>query len=149
MIASTRAAVVHACLALLAAGAACAGSKPSQTGEPRYTIVKPAEEQSETGGISPEKQEEIQLVLQNREPSARKCYQDVLNERHDRKFEGLIRVVITLGTGGQAQDVKVIANTLQSPEVEGCLVEKIKEWEFPSLAQPGEVQYEYRFRPAF
>ena len=58
------------------------------TGEPRYTIVKRNETAAPQGGVPPDKEAEIQLVLQQREVSTRKCYQDVLNEKHDRAFQG-------------------------------------------------------------
>ena len=45
--------------------------------------------------------------------------------------------------------MKVVGGTLNSPEVADCLVDTISRFEFPQLAQPGEVQYEFRFRPAY
>ena len=42
------------------------------------------------GGIPPDKQAEIQLLLQQRDPSTLKCYNDVLNEKHDRAFKGSV-----------------------------------------------------------
>jgi hypothetical protein len=88
-------------------------------------------------------------VLQQREVSTRKCYQDVLSEKQDRNFQGTVKVVISLGTDRTARDVKVVGGTLQDAEVTSCLVETIKRFEFPELPQPGEVQSEFTFRPAY
>jgi hypothetical protein len=134
-------------LGLLAVVAACASS--SKQSEPQYNIIRPNEQSGATGGIPPDKEAEIQLLLQQREPSARKCYQDVLNEKHDRNFQGTITVLIGIEPSGKASQVKVVGGTLNDKGVQDCLVQTIGEFEFPQLAQAGQVQYEYRFRPAY
>jgi TonB family protein len=134
-------------LALLSAVAACASN--TATGEPRYNIVKGNETAPPEGGIPPDKAAEIQLVLQQRDVSTRKCYQDVLNEKHDRAFQGTVKVIIALNTAGQATDVRVVGGTLGNRDVETCLVDTIKQFEFPQLEKAGEVQQEFRFRPAY
>ena len=137
---------ILACLILFASTAACT---QTATGEPRYTIVKGNESAAPQGGIAPDKEAEIQLVLQQREVSTRKCYQDELNVKGDRAFQGTMKVLIALNTSGQASQVKVIGGTLNSPEVATCLTETISRFEFPKLEQPGDVQYEFQFRPAY
>jgi hypothetical protein len=126
----------------------CASKQP-QSGEPQYQIIKPSEQAAAMGGIPPDKEAEIQLLLEQREPSARKCYQDVLNEKHDRAFQGTVKVLIAIGPTGKASQVKVVGGTLGDQSVQQCLVQTIQEFEFPQLVQAGEVQYEYRFRPAY
>jgi hypothetical protein len=138
---------MYAPLAMLAMLVGCASSQ--QQSEPQYNIIRPNETAGATAGIPPDKEAEIQLLLEQREPSARKCYQDVLNEKHDRAFQGTIRVLISIDPSGKASQVKVVGGTLADKTVQDCLVETIREFEFPQLAQAGEVQYEYRFRPAY
>jgi hypothetical protein len=133
-------------LTALALGFGCAGSQSSSG--PQYVNIKP-DEMPPSGGIPPDKEAEIMLVLQQREVSTRKCYQDVLNEKQDRSFQGTVKVLIALRTDGNAQDVRVVNTTLNNKEVEDCLVGTIRRFEFPQLAQAGEVQYEFRFRPAY
>jgi hypothetical protein len=136
-------------LGLLLMAPACASSSSQQSNEPQYNIIRPDERPPETGGVPPDKENEINLLLQQREPSARKCYQDVLNEKHDRAFQGTVKVLIAIEPSGHASAVKVVGGTLTDGSVQDCLVQTIKEFEFPQLAQAGEVQYEYRFRPAY
>jgi hypothetical protein len=112
-------------------------------------IVRNAEPPSVTGGIPPDKQADIQLVLQQRDTLTLKCYQDVLNDKHDRAFKGSVLVLLTVEPSGQPSDVKVVGGTLNNPEVSQCLVEKIKEFEFPTIPNKGTMQYEYRFQPAY
>ena len=136
-------------LGLFLALPACGTSSQQQSGEPDYNIIRPNDAPPATGGVPPDKENEINLLLQQREPSARKCYQDVLNEKHDRAFQGTIKVLISIEPSGHASAVKVVGGTLSDGTVQDCLVQTIKEFEFPQLAQAGEVQYEYRFRPAY
>ena len=127
--------------------ASCASS--DSTSEPRVRVVKNEEQAAPQGGIPPDKQAEIQLVLQQRDTSTLKCYQDVLNEKHTRAFKGTVFVMLTIEPSGQASDVKVVGGSLNNPEVGQCLVEKIKEFEFPPIPHTGSMQYEYRFEPAY
>lgn len=134
--------------AALAMGA-CATSDGASTGEPRYTIVKNEPGQVAQEGIPIDKQSDIMMMLQQREPTARKCYQDVLNEKNDRGFQGAVAVIIRLTPGSTKPQVRISKTTLKSPEVEQCLVGRIEEFEFPVVDQGGEMQYEYLFRPAY
>ncbi len=112
-------------------------------------IVKNEEPEPVKGGIPPDKQAEIQLVLQQRDTSTLKCYQDVLNDKHDRAFKGSVFIMLTIEPSGKPTDVTVVGGTLNNSEVSQCLVEKIKEFEFPAIPNKGSMQYEYRFQPAY
>jgi hypothetical protein len=124
------------------------------TGEERVHIVRNKEAPAEVGGIAPDKQADIQLMLQQREPSVRKCYNDVLNDgHHDRSFKGLVNVIISLAPGGaggaRVTGVKTIGGSLNNEEVSSCLVEKLKEFEYPSIPDKGTMEYTYKFEPAY
>jgi hypothetical protein len=139
-----------AALASLTAG--CADE--TATGEPRVRIVKNNEAPPEKGGIAPDKQADVQLMLQQREPSVRKCYNDVLNDgSHDRSFKGTVVLLISLEPGGASGSritgVKVINDTLKNDEVSSCVVDKLKEFEYPDVGSPGTMQYSYKFEPAY
>jgi hypothetical protein len=118
-------------------------------GEQRVQVVHEPEQVAETGGISPDKEAEIQLLLQQRNPSTLKCYSDVLSEKHDRAFKGSVAVLLTLEPNGQASDVKIVSSTLNNQEVHDCLVAKLKEFEFPTMEHRGSMQYVYHFEPAY
>ena len=124
----------------------CASTEP---GEQRVRVVHPQEQAAEQGGIPPDKQAEIQLVLQQRDPSTLKCYSDVLNDKHDRAFKGSVAVMLTLEPSGKASDVKIVNSTLNNEEVHSCLIEKIKDFDFPTLDHGGSMQYVYHFQPAY
>ena len=104
------------------------------------------------GGIPPDKEAEIQLLLQQRNPSTLKCYSDVLNEKHDRAFKGTVVVLLTLepsGANSKASDVKIIGGSMTDKEVTSCVIEKLKDFEYPELSQSGTMQYVYKFEPAY
>jgi len=116
-------------------------------------IVKNPEPSSQaTSGISPDKEAEIQLLLQQRNPSTLKCYSDVLNEKHDRAFKGTVIVLISLepnGSQSKVSDVKVIGGSMTDKEVTSCVVDKLKEFDYPEIVNAGTMQYVYRFEPAY
>jgi len=116
----------------------------------RIRVVKnPDDTTAQVGGISPDKEAEVQLLLQERDPSTLRCYQDVLDEKHDRAFKGTVIVIMTIAPGGKATSVKVTGGTLNNKEVSDCLVEKLKDFEYPQVLQTGTMQYVYRFEPAY
>jgi hypothetical protein len=125
----------------------CAENSASGGGGVR--VVKNPESSAPTGGIPPDKQAEIQLLLQQRDPSTLKCYQDVLDEKHTRAFKGSVTVEITVEPGGKAGDVRVTGGSLNNKEVSDCLIAKLKEFEYPDVPSSGTMQYVYRFEPAY
>jgi hypothetical protein len=135
-------------VAVFAAG--CAES--SASGGSRTRVVPNPESSASVGGIPPDKEAEIQLFLQQRNPSTLKCYSDVLNEKHTREFKGNVIVVLSLvPDGGQskASKVEIIGGTMTDKEVTTCLVDKLKEFDFPAIDAKGSMQYVYRFEPAY
>ena len=132
------------CLAL----GACATSSGDEQSIP--VVVRGSEQtRIDTGGIPPDKQADIILVLQQRDASARRCYQDVLNEKKPRDFKGTVKLLLSLNTNGSAKEVKIVGGTLNNKDVEGCLVQTVKEFEFPTLDRSGVIQYEYKFEPQY
>lgn len=127
---------------------ACATT--GEEGKPLPVVVRGGEEMTiNTGGIPPDKQADIFLVLQQRDASARKCYQDVLNEKRTREFKGTVKIMLSLNTNGSAKNVKIMGGTLKNKEVEDCLVQTVRDFEFPKLDRPGDVQYDYTFEPQY
>lgn len=114
------------------------------------TVVRGNEDvRIDTGGIPPDKQHDIYLVLNQRDASARKCYQDVLNEKKTREFKGTVKLLLSLTTAGTAKGVRIMGGTLKNRDVEECLIQTVKEFEFPKLDRPGDLQYEYTFEPQY
>jgi hypothetical protein len=143
-----------AALAVLFAVTTFACADTSGAGGGGVNVVKnPEPTASAEKGIPPDKEAEVQLLLQQRNPSTLKCYSDVLNEKHDRAFKGTVIVLLTLepagGSQSKASDVKVIGGTMTDQEVTSCVVDKLKEFDYPEIQAAGTMQYVYRFEPAY
>ena len=140
-----------AALALISTLALTACAETSDSNGQHVRVVKNNEVSSQTSGISPDKEAEVQLLLQQRDPSTLRCYQDVLDEKHDRAFKGTVIVLLTLTPSGASStaSAKIIGGTLNNKEVSDCLVEKLQGFEYPQIAQTGTMQYVYRFEPAY
>jgi hypothetical protein len=129
---------------------ACATSGGGDEGRSTPRVVHGNEDiRIDTGGIPPDKQADIYLVLQQRDASARRCYQDVLNEKKSRQFQGTVKILLSLNTNGTASAVKVTGGTLNDKDVENCLIQTVKEFEFPKLDRSGDIQYDYKFEPQY
>ena len=142
-----------AALAVLFAVTSTGCAEGSAGGGGGVNVVKnPEPSSSPTSGIPPDKEAEVQLLLQQRNPSTLKCYSDVLNEKHDRAFKGTVIVLLSLepsGSQSKAADVKVIGGTMTDKEVTSCVVEKLKDFDYPEISTAGTMQYVYRFEPAY
>ena len=137
-----------AALALLSTLTVAACAETSDSNERSVRVVKNQEVAAQTGGISPDKEAEVQLLLQQRDPSTLRCYQDVLDEKHDRAFKGTVIVLLELTPAGKAT-AKVTGGTLNNKDVSDCLVSKLNDFEYPQVPQTGTMQYVYRFEPAY
>jgi hypothetical protein len=129
-----------------------AGCAEESAGGQHVRVVKNPETSAPTGGIPPDKQAEVQLLLEQRNPSTLKCYSDVLNEKHTREFKGNVIVVLTLepsGENSKASKVDIIGGSMTDKEVTTCLVEKLKDFDYPKIESSGSMQYVYRFEPAY
>lgn len=135
---------------LVLGACASATSTPRDTDNgPRPTIVRDDTQiVVDTGGVPPDKEAQVKLLLQQRDSSVRRCYQDVLNEKHTREFKGTVKVIITLDTAGHGRP-RVVGGTLGNQNVANCLVGALREFEYPKLDRGGDVQYEYKFEPQY
>jgi len=142
-----------AALAVLFAVTSAGCAEGSAGGGGGVNVIKnPEPPSSPTSGIPPDKEAEVQLLLQQRNPSTLKCYSDVLNEKHDRAFKGTVIVLLSLepsGSQSKAADVKVIGGTMTDKEVTSCVIEKLKDFDYPEISAKGTMQYVYRFEPAY
>jgi hypothetical protein len=140
-----------AALALMSTLALAACAETDASGQNVRVVKNSPEVSSQTSGISPDKEAEVQLLLQQRDPSTLRCYQDVLDEKHDRAFKGTVIVLLSLSPSGGSStaSAKVIGGTLNNKDVNDCLIEKLQGFEYPQIAQAGTMQYVYRFEPAY
>jgi hypothetical protein len=87
--------------------------------------------------------------LQQRDASARRCYQDVLNEKKTREFKGTVKILLSLNTNGTAKRREVHGRDAQQQGRRGLPGSTVKEFEFPKLDRAGDIQYDYKFEPQY
>ena len=73
----------------------------------------------------------------------------MLNEKKTRDFKGTVNILLSLNTNGSAKAVKIMGGTLNNKDVETCLVQTIKDFEFPKVDRSGDIQYVYKFEPQY
>jgi hypothetical protein len=69
--------------------------------------------------------------------------------KHTREFKGRVTILLSLNTDGTARAARVMKSTLNSKEVENCLIETVKQFEYPKLDRAGDFQYDYTFEPQY
>ena len=65
------------------------------------------------------------------------CYNNLL-KKHPRLL-GKMTVVLAIGPNGQVQKVSIAASDLRQPTLEACIIQKVKNWNFPLLAGKGTM----------
>ena len=85
--------------------------------------------------------EAIKKVIDEHRAEIRWCYEAVLQDNP--KLEGKVTLRWRIDSDGKVTRVEVTETTLESPAVEGCMVEKVKKWEFPKPEGGGLVEVNY------
>jgi hypothetical protein len=125
---------------------ACAASGQKESAETTVPTHEPA-----TVGVTvpPEKFEEIDSFFRSKTGTLQfDCYNHEV-ERTGKKYQGYVSLLIVVVPGGKASEVKVTSSTIGSPEIEACIVESARKWEWPDV--PGRAPYNgsVAFKPAW
>jgi len=134
-------------IALAALFLVACGGKPKQqptTVDNDNTMTTPPPDNS-AAMVTPEQMDEIQRDLGRKRETVSRCLAVAVDNRElPKQSKGKITLEITI-TGGHAGTVKVISATLDSQSLHDCVIKKVQEIEFPSLANPYETSYTYQF----
>jgi hypothetical protein len=123
-------------------GGTTPGSKSEaiQRGEPQVM---------EQGGVPPEKLDEINhFFYRKMGPLQFRCYNDEVERTH-KKYQGNLSLSLVVQPGGKVSDVKVIASSLDAPGIEACVVNEVKQWEWPDVPSPAPYTGSINFKPAW
>ena len=90
----------------------------------------------------------IDEQIRQRLPLLRGCYDSEVKKK-GKSFAGSVSMRFVIGSDGRVSEVKGEGSTLNSPEMEECMVSAIKAIEFPRPAAGGavEVSYPFAFSP--
>src|SRR5438132_9718712 len=92
----------------------------------------PIEARGNGGGAIPQEQmEEITQILDRKRQDVAHCWTNEATRQHNRTLTIDLMLRLTIGTGGRAQTVEIVKNSVNSKEFDECVVTMVKNFEFP------------------
>jgi TonB family protein len=86
----------------------------------------------------------IRAVVEKNIRGVKACYEKALTQQPD--LQGKVVVRFTIGPEGKITDFSIEESTMGSKEVEGCILSRMRRWEFPKPDQgPVTVSYPFIF----
>ena len=135
----------HAWLvALLLAGCGGKQANPMQVEETAADNEPAAHPRS--GQVPPEKMDEINRNLERKRPIMSHCLALAVDAKElPKNSSGKLTIEIVISPGGKADNVKVVRATLASKTLDECVINHVKDIQFPDLPKPYETSYTYGF----
>lgn len=99
------------------------------------------------GGVAPESSAEpLPAAFGLRRAEIRSCYEEELTRSPD--YEGEVRTVTEIDPQGRVVSIEVNTDGPQRPELQACMIERIRAWPFrpPQGGRAMTVRYSYTFR---
>jgi len=135
--------------------AACGGGKKGDTtptSGPECTgdfCGNPIDDQPTTTGgpiVNSDTADQIQRRFERRGTAVSRCLAFVVdNKELPKNSHGKITLSVTISPSGRAEEVKVLKATLDSKSLNDCVIDRVKEIEFPELPKPYPTTYTYAF----
>jgi TonB family protein len=110
-----------------------------ETGQPQ---VMPSQ-----GGQAAPEADDVESLVRPKVSDFNSCYKE--EQLQNPKASGKVLLSFTIQKDGRTSDVRLLASTMKSPNMEGCLVGKIEAWQFPPPrnGQEIKVRYPFSFQP--
>lgn len=125
--------------------AGCAASKQEMRAEPQAAPVQP-----QAVSIPPETYDQLQLFFQRRaSPLQYRCYTSVLERTGGKMIDGDLGLSMVILPGGKANEVKITRSTLNSPDIEKCVLDELRSWVWPDVPAPAPYAPSILFKSAF
>ncbi|MEE4312765.1 MAG: AgmX/PglI C-terminal domain-containing protein [candidate division KSB1 bacterium] len=86
--------------------------------------------------------EDVVRVVQSHKLALQDCYKQVL--RDDPTIRGKIIIRFTIDPEGRVIDAEMVSSSLNSPEMEGCIINRIKNWRDFPLCHPSAGNMTYK-----
>lgn len=122
----------------------CAASKQETRVEPQAAPVQ------QSVGVPPETYDQLQLFFQRRaSPLQYRCYTSVLERTGGKMIDGDLGLSMVILPGGKANEVKITRSTLNSPDIEKCVLDELRSWVWPDVPAPAPYAPSILFKSAF
>ena len=93
------------------------------------------------GGLAPET---VHEVVRAHAPEVRACYEQFA--KAEGRPMGVVRFQWQIEPSGAVASRQVVATTLHSSSIEGCIADSVVRWRFPAAPRPTEVaEYPFTF----
>lgn len=129
--------------------AACGGKKGDTTPKDNGgTLGGPHQDAADMSGdmVSPEKMDEIERLLDRKSNIISKCLSKAVDAKElPKNSRGKVTLDIVISPAGKADSVKIIKASLDSQSLHGCIIEHVKEIQFPDLPKPYPTSHTYAF----
>lgn len=137
---------------VVAALAACGGGKKASTtpddtggtelgGEPAIPDTNDTE-----NVVSADTMDGIQRSFQRKSTAVSRCLSFAVdNKELPKNSRGKVRLEVTIEPSGKAGAIKVLATSLESKSLTDCVLERVREIQFPEVPKPYPTTYTYAF----
>ena len=96
--------------------------------------------------IAPERMDEIKRLLDRKRTAAARCFADAANDgKVDKNSHGHLSLTFIINAFGKPTQVRVLEDSLASPELEHCVIEKVEQIDFGALPKPLDWSYTFAF----
>jgi TonB family protein len=99
--------------------------------------------------IPQEQMEEITQILDRKRQDVAHCWTNEATRQKNRNLTIDLMLRLTIGTGGRAQKVEIVKNSVNSKEFDECVVDMVKNFEFPAIPSSVELTWPYSFKPLY
>jgi len=117
-------------LVILVAGTACGADLRAESARSRIGTG---------GGLAPDA---VHALVRAHVPEVRACYEQFA--KAEGRPMGVVRFAWTVDPSGAVTGLQVVATTLHSSSIEGCIADEVRRWTFPAAPRATEVS-EYPF----
>ena len=125
---------------------ACGNKGPVTPNNPGPIEGDHVEMHNDGNMIPPEKMEEVTKDLDRTRQIVSRCLSTAVdNKELPKNSHGKVTLEIVISTAGKAETVKVVNATLESKSLSDCVIEHVKEIQFPELPKQYETSYTYAF----
>jgi hypothetical protein len=96
--------------------------------------------------VSAETLDEIQRMFQRKGSAVSRCLAIVVdNKELPKNSRGKITLEVTITPSGSPGDIKILKASLDSKALHDCIVERVKEIQFPAIPKAYPATYTYAF----
>jgi len=99
-----------------------------------------------TSMVSAETMDEIQKMFQRKGNAVSHCLSVAVdNKEIPKNSHGKVTLDVTISTGGKAERVAIIKSSLDNKQLHDCVIDRVKEIQFPQLPKTYPTTYTYAF----